>query len=38
MASSVTTLWYSLQYSLNSDASGPGSAPARNRVSVRMPR
>ena len=37
-ASSATALWYSLQYSLNVDAAGPGSAPARNLVSVRIPR
>ncbi len=37
-ASSATALWYSLQYSLKVDAAGPGSAPARNLVSVRIPR
>ena len=37
-ASSVTTLWYSLQKSLKMEASGPGCPPARYRVSVRIPR
>ena len=33
MASSVDALWYSLQYSLEMDASGPGWPPASQAVS-----
>ena len=36
--SSVSCLWYSDQFSFVMAASGPGASPARNLVSVRMPR